>query len=96
MKVRISPIGNLEIFRKYEYKVQTCCYHQFKYCGDHCPMFDIEVYESKNLNPSIFKINLCQGKLIIIDFEDFEDLRAKQKTEYDYTFKSLNDGGDNV
>ena len=98
MKVRISPTGNLEIFRKYEYKVQTCCYHQFKYCGDHCPMFQEPRLCGQDRMDSLrwIEIVLCQNRKLAPDFEDFEDLRAKQKTEYDYTFKSLNDGGDDV
>jgi len=89
MKVRISPTGNLEIFRKYEYKVQTCCYHQYKACGDHCPMFDISVYEYRNFIDSRYQIILCHNKSIIVDLKDFQDLRAKQEKERDYVFKDF-------
>jgi len=91
MKVRISPIGNLEIFRKYEYKVQTCCYHQFKSCGDHCPLFqepqEQPCYDPKHIPVTI---KLCKREFSI-EKKDFQDLRAKQETEYDYKFDSGDD-----
>lgn len=90
MKVRISPTGNLEIFRKYDYKTQTCCYHQFKTCGDHCPLFiDPEDYmKYDKFGPIIIK--LCKREFSI-GRKDFQDLRAKQETEYDYKFDSGDD-----
>lgn len=96
MKVRISPTGNLEIFRKYEYKVQTCCYH-LKACGDHCPMFQEPCLcgQDRMDNFRWIEIVLCQNRKLAPNFEDFEDLRAKQEKERDYKFKLLNyDGGD--
>lgn len=93
MKVRISPTGNLEIFRSYEYKVQTCCYHQFKYCGDHCPHFSEPHKSYANNNMWKICIYICNNREINISDSDFEDLRVKQETEYDYKFESLNDDG---
>lgn len=88
MKARISPIGNLEIFRKYEYKVQRCCYHEYKPCGDHCPMFsETPCFGETNTAPVIIK--LCQDREIRLGPGEFQDIRAKQEKERDYVFKDF-------
>lgn len=91
MKVRISPTGNLEIFRKYEYKVQTCCYHQYKACGDHCPLFEDPYLcgAERSDNLRWIEICLCQNRKLAPYLKDVQDLRAKQEKERDYVFKDF-------
>lgn len=84
MKVQISPTGSLEIFRKYEFKTQKCIHSDFKACGDHCPLFEEpRVIELANLEKRI-QIHLCEDSSLIIHKENFEDLREKKESEYDY------------
>jgi hypothetical protein len=83
MKIQISPSGELEIFRSHGYKTQKCIYTEAKSCGDRCPHFGEPRYLYDHGDKLCF-IELCQGRLLKIELSDFQDLRTKPESEYDY------------
>lgn len=83
MKIQISPSGELEIFRSHGFKTQKCIYTEAKSCGDRCPHFGEpeQVFEHEYI---LVVIELCQGRLLKTTTSDFQDLRTKPESEYDY------------
>lgn len=89
MKIQISPSGELEIFRSHGFKTQRCIFTEAKSCGDRCPHFGEPFLAGTNRTDSIrwVELHICSEKIFTIDVEDFQDLRTKQISEYDYNIK---------
>lgn len=86
MKIQISPSGELEIFRSHGFKTQKCIYTEAKSCGDRCPHFGEPRLCGTNRTDRIrwIELDICQERQLHIDVEDFQDLRTKPESEYDY------------
>lgn len=94
MKIQISPSGELEIFRSHGFKTQKCIFTEAKSCGDRCPHFSEPMNVYNDSGTKSICITICNGKDLFSKLEEFEDLRTKQISEYDYKFDSPDDAGD--
>lgn len=80
MKIRINKAGNLEIFRKNDWKEVYCPFVPDSYdghCGDWCPLFSeprVCEIDFKTGKPLMMRIDICRNSFVT-SIEDWEDLR---------------------
>lgn len=80
MKGKISPTGELLIYREKDYKIQFCPFKQkkagvdrdFLSCGDWCPHFSEPIRRTEGYD-NFWELEICMGKKLV--FEDFIDER---------------------
>jgi hypothetical protein len=75
MKAKIDEFGELWLERSGKMKLQYCPFRHFmSSCGDHCPLFEINLY--KNKLEKVHRILLCK-KTYFIELDNFIDKRPK-------------------
>lgn len=77
MVLGIDNKGNLSIYRKSGWAIQSCIYRDGSFCSHHCPLFGNPVHKIKK-EERIVEFKICK-KTFILDAEtEFFDKRVKQ------------------